>query len=165
MQENTRYLALCIQYRTSMHRCTKTERICRIEFRKARSTQNKTNLIYRRCTWKLTMHVHCFRRVHRSDQAYARLYRRCKAQIESRKSLTNVRLCKEQWMFLKKKKTFLIHAYFLNKRGKMVETLFAKASRFDVFFLVFRQKSRNDHGIESRIRERKREGGGESSHR
>lgn len=46
----------------------------------------------------------------------------------------------------------------------MVETLFAKASRFDVFFLVFRQKSRNDHGIESRIRGRKREGG-ESSHR
>lgn len=50
----------------------------------------------------------------------------------------------------------------------MIEMLFAKCHASTLFFLVFRQKSRNFYGIRSRIRERERgrgREGGESSHR
>ena len=40
----------------------------------------------------------------------------------------------------------------------MIEMLFAKCHASTLFFLVFRQKSRNFYGIRSRIREREGEG-------
>lgn len=61
-------------------------------------------------------------------------------------------------------KTFFseIHAYFFKYKGKNDRNAVCKVSKCFIFFLVFRQKSRNFYGIKSRIRERE---GGESSHR